>query len=299
MSVTSGFFNSLNGDRKYNAEQMSSIFDGVISDGVFATIGSAFEITASEGTTINVGSGRAWFNSIWVNNDAILPIICDISEVVNDRIDAVVIEINKMDSVREGSIKVVKGTPSSTPQNPAMVNTIDVHQYPLAYIYRTAGSGVINQSDITNVIGSSDCPFITGLLQVVSISNIVAQWKAQWDEWFLATTTDGEAESSEWRAEEKAKFEAWFNTLEASLSGDVAANFEAQILELQNRFDLLVTDRSVYDDIEDSNGQVIKDSYGSTIEGKTVLTSGDSSGGSSRFMGCYKQQATENNRNSW
>lgn len=27
MSVSSGFFNSLNGDRKYNAAQMSAIFD--------------------------------------------------------------------------------------------------------------------------------------------------------------------------------------------------------------------------------------------------------------------------------
>ena len=34
MSVSSGFFNSLNGDRKYNAAQMSAIFDGLIIDGV-------------------------------------------------------------------------------------------------------------------------------------------------------------------------------------------------------------------------------------------------------------------------
>ena len=42
MSVSSGFFNSLNGDRKYNAAQMSAIFDGLIIDGVFASIGTAF-----------------------------------------------------------------------------------------------------------------------------------------------------------------------------------------------------------------------------------------------------------------
>ena len=44
MSVTSGFFNSLHGDRRYNAEQMSAIFDGIINDGVFANIGTAFSI---------------------------------------------------------------------------------------------------------------------------------------------------------------------------------------------------------------------------------------------------------------
>lgn len=30
----SGFFNSINGDRKYDAEEMSEIFQGLISDGL-------------------------------------------------------------------------------------------------------------------------------------------------------------------------------------------------------------------------------------------------------------------------
>lgn len=47
MSVSSGFFNSLNGDRKYNAAQMSAIFDGLIIDGVFASIGTAFAVKAA------------------------------------------------------------------------------------------------------------------------------------------------------------------------------------------------------------------------------------------------------------
>ena len=63
MSLTSGFFNSVNQDRRYNAEQMSAIFDGVINDGVFANIGTAFEVKASSGYTVNIGIGRAWFNS--------------------------------------------------------------------------------------------------------------------------------------------------------------------------------------------------------------------------------------------
>lgn len=47
MSVTYGFYNSLNGDRKYNAEQVSSLFDGLIIDGVFASIGTAFAVKAT------------------------------------------------------------------------------------------------------------------------------------------------------------------------------------------------------------------------------------------------------------
>ena len=39
MTVSYGFYNSLNGDRKYNARHMSMIFDGIIRDGVFMSIG--------------------------------------------------------------------------------------------------------------------------------------------------------------------------------------------------------------------------------------------------------------------
>ena len=46
MAVTSGFFNSLYGDRKYNAEQFSAMFDNLITDGVFSNVGNAFQVTA-------------------------------------------------------------------------------------------------------------------------------------------------------------------------------------------------------------------------------------------------------------
>ena len=40
MALTYGFYNSLNGDRKYNAMDISRLFDGLIKDGVFMSIGS-------------------------------------------------------------------------------------------------------------------------------------------------------------------------------------------------------------------------------------------------------------------
>lgn len=296
MSVTSGFFNSLNGDRKYNAEQMSAIFDGIINDGVFANIGTAFTVSATTGLVIQVGIGRAWFNSTWVYNDTILPITLDDSELVLDRIDAVVIEVDRSDAVRAGSIKVVKGTPASTPQNPTLTHTNYAHQYPLAYIYRTAGSTEVTQSAITSMIGTSSCPYITGILQVQNIDNIVAQWGAQWIEWFGSVTGSGEdqinniinmwyqwyytqtstssAEINEWFNDMKADFVQWFNDLQVTLDGDVAASLAARLLEVENRFDTLAEDQCVFTVIEDSNGNPILDSTGDEIEGKTVFSTG-------------------------
>lgn len=214
MSVTSGFFNSLNGDRRYNAEQMSAIFDGIINDGVFANIGTAFGVKADTANAITVGIGRAWFNSTWVLNDAILPMELYESEVLLDRYDAVVIEINHEMSVRTGTIKIVKGVPSSTPQRPELTNTKDIHQYPLAFVLRKAGTNSVSQADITNMIGTKSCPYITGILEVVDTDNILAQWNAE--------------------------FEEWFSSIQNIVDGDATANLAQEILKLQERIRIYV-----------------------------------------------------------
>lgn len=293
MSVTSGFFNSLNGDRKYNAEQMSALFNGIINDGVFANIGTAFGIKASgDSLDVTVGVGRAWFNGAWVYNDAILALTAEASEMVLNRYDAVVIEINHTDAVRSGSIKIVKGTPASTASYPQMVHSDRVHQYPLAYIYRAAGTEVITQANITNRIGTSDCPYITGILQVVNIDNIVAQWQdewetwssqwpqweAMWDQWFEAQTANVDEETANWMSQMKSNFDIWFNSLQVILDGDVATNLANSVVELQNRFLTLAEERAVYEPIQDSSDDGLLDSSGNSIEGRTVL--GGSSGGS-------------------
>ena len=246
MSVTSGFFNSLNGDRRYTAEQMSALFDGLINDGIFATVGSAFSITAS-GTSneITVGVGRAWFNHTWLYNDAILPMMLGNSEVLLDRIDAIVIEINHTESIRAGSIRIINGTPASKPERPTMVELENVHQYPLAYIYRAAGSTSVNQSNITNMIGSGSCPYVTGILQVVDIENIVAQWGSE--------------------------FSIWFEGLQTSFEGDIAVELTNRVIALESQFATLAKEGAVYDTIEDSNGDPIIDSYGTELQGATVF----------------------------
>ena len=48
MAVTYGFYNALNHDRLYDAIQMSSIFDGIIRDGIFSTIGDTMIVTSPE-----------------------------------------------------------------------------------------------------------------------------------------------------------------------------------------------------------------------------------------------------------
>lgn len=293
MSVTSGFFNSLNGDRKYNAEQMSALFDGIINNGVFANIGTTFGVNVSSTNDgITVGVGRAWFNSAWIYNDSVLLLELEESEVVLNRYDAVIIEVNHTESVRKGDIKIIKGTPASSPSYPAMTKNDYVNQYPLAYIYRAAGSTTISQADITNRIGTSDCPYITAILQVTNIDNIVAQWQGEWDvwsaqwpqwqaawnQWFLEQTGDASEQMAQWISQTQSSFDSWFESLQVILDGDVAATLAAGQVELNERFETLAKENAVYEPIQDSSDDELQDSNGNPIEGRTVL--GSSTGGS-------------------
>lgn len=254
MSVSSGFFNSLNGDRKYNAAQMSAIFDGLIIDGVFASIGTAFAVKAAGGLTVNVGVGKAWFDHTWTVNDSILPMTAPEAEVLLDRIDAVVLEVNGMESVRENTIKFVKGNPSSAPSRPTLTNEGNVHQYPLCYIYRKYGTAVINQADITPMVGTESTPFVTGILQTISLDELLGKWQDELDrftdarsqevdDWIAQEESDFTAWSNkmkadlqqeqtvldQWIASEQADFLAWYNQMKDQLSGDVAGNLQLEI----------------------------------------------------------------------
>lgn len=254
MSVSSGFFNSLNGDRKYNAAQMSAIFDGLIIDGIFASIGTAFAVKAAGGLTVNVGIGKAWFDHTWTVNDSILPMTAPEAEVLLDRIDAVVLEVNGMESVRENTIKFVKGNPSSAPSRPTLTNEGNVHQYPLCYIYRKYGTAVINQADITPMVGTESTPFVTGILQTISLDELLGKWQDELDRftdarsqevddwiaqeesdftaWFNKMKVDLQQEQTvldQWIASEQADFLAWYNQMKDQLSGDVAGNLQLEI----------------------------------------------------------------------
>lgn len=265
MSVSSGFFNSLNGDRKYNAAQMSAIFDGLIIDGVFASIGTAFAVNAAGGLTVNVGIGKAWFDHTWTVNDSILPMTAPEAEVLLDRIDAVVLEVNGTESVRENTIKFVKGNPSSAPSRPTLTNEGNVHQYPLCYIYRKYGTAIINQADITPMVGTESTPFVTGILQTISLDELLGKWQDELDRftdarsqevddwiaqeesdfttWFNEMKADLQQEQTvldQWIASEQADFLAWYNQMKDQLSGDVAGNLQLEINKEEVKRILLV-----------------------------------------------------------
>lgn len=287
-SVTCGFFNSKN-DRKYNAEQMSAIFDGLINDGVFASIGNSLIVSASSGNTVSVGTGKCWFNHTWTLNDAPLLVTCDAAEALQTRIDAIVVEVNTTEEVRDNSIKYVKGTASQySPVKPTMIENGQVHQHALCYITRKPGSTAITPADIENVIGTNETPFVTGIVQVVSLDKLLGQWRQELDDFIAAGETkldnfidkeetdfntwyaemkqlmaDVAVELDNWTVAEKNVIINWFNNIKGQLSTDPALNLQMQI-------DADEVERILLDGLPDGTKTLSEDG--------TVITSKDTKG---------------------
>ena len=181
MSLTSGFFDSFNEDRKYNSLQFSSIFDGIISDGIYATYGDYFLVSPVSGMNIKVGTGRAWLDHTWTLNDADYPLTVEGAEVVLKRIDTVIIEVDRSNSGRINRLRILKGTPASAPVAPQLTKTESLKQYPLADILVKPNATEIVAADITNRIGTKDLPWVAGIIDHVSAEELVQQWRIEFD----------------------------------------------------------------------------------------------------------------------
>lgn len=184
MSVSSGFFNSVNGDRTYDATQMSSLFDGIITDGVFKDYGSHFTVTPSSGMRVNVASGRAWFDHTWTLNDTDYILDIESSTGISWRRDAIVIDVGTTQVVRENRIIVVTGTSYAVTRTGLVNPSLQSNQHPLAYVDVGPDTTAITSDLIQNVVPSVT-PYITAPLQSVSASQLYSSWNAEFNEWFL------------------------------------------------------------------------------------------------------------------
>lgn len=163
MALTFGFYNSVGEDRKYDARQLSSIFKGIISEGVFKSLGTKMEVVPSTGMNVLVGAGRAWFLDTWTDIDVPIAVAIGAASTPLNRIDAVCLEVDTRAAVRTNKLVVVPGTPASSPVKPGLINDADRKQYPIAYITIPTGASSITVGNIENRGGLFDFPYITTL----------------------------------------------------------------------------------------------------------------------------------------
>lgn len=198
--VTYGFFNSVNGDRKYDADQMSQYFKGLIGNGVFESVGSALAVSAGSGMNVEVASGRGVIECKWINNDATIEVPITGSHATLPRYTAVVMRLDKIN--REMKITTIDGTPAITPVKPSLSNTDTMKDLCLAWVYVPAGSSSISGSNIEDARSTSACGWVTGLVTQLDVSNLYTQWVDLFNAYYEDMNTS---------------FDAWFRDLAGEL----------------------------------------------------------------------------------
>lgn len=156
-TISSGFFDSLESSpRRYTAEEFSSIFDGLIQDGVYESYKTNKHFQVSKineaGTLkVSVEEGRGWFNHVWVCNTSTVRFTLDPSLSSASRKDAIVICVNK-DS-RASSLVYYPGKTDGTNTTNIPSDTSTVFYYPIVNITVPKNATSISQCTLTNTIG--------------------------------------------------------------------------------------------------------------------------------------------------
>lgn len=160
-----GFFNSMNGDRKYNAQDVTEYFQGLFSSGIVSEPSTSFEVKAlaSPAMGVQVLAGKAFIDGYWCKNTSAYALDIDSANVALPRIDAIVLRLDLTASGRAFSLQVIKGTAASDPAVPSITRTAYIKDYLLATVYIASGATMIQQTNITDTRSGSDCGYVSSI----------------------------------------------------------------------------------------------------------------------------------------
>lgn len=215
--ITSGFYNSKNGDRKYNADSISELFEGLINDGIYNSASTGSNLKGSmlvtpgddqtaETLNVKVDAGRAFLDKKWIRIEA--PIRIDFSpsdltglSINQARTDAIYIQVDAV-STRRTYICKTNGTPFSTRNDsgsyvnpiglnpPVIVDENNTFNHVIAYVTIEYGCQEITSSMITSRIGiepaedepsNSATPFVNTLVERANVESINRQLRDNWN----------------------------------------------------------------------------------------------------------------------
>lgn len=229
MSVRSGFFNSIAGDRKYNAKFFAEFFGSLIGNGVFPNPSTGLQVMSNNDMTVTVNPGKGWIEGYIVNNDDDHILQIEPADGVLNRIDRVVLRWDSTD--REIRIEVKKGAFASIPVAPSLQRDADAYELGIADIAVNKGVTRISQATITDLRLNGDiCGIVHGLIDQIDPTTIFNQYMSWLDEKkfeFNNTMDDLQSE-----------FDIWLNSIKDILDENVAGNLLSMIenlgLEIDN-----------------------------------------------------------------
>lgn len=215
MTIKSSFFNSVSGDRIYDASDFASYFASFIGNGVFPNPSNNLQVLAVNGNVlrVSVSVGQGFINGYYALNDAPLQLQLSPADGNLSRIDRVVLALNTTN--REITAYVKTGALNSNPVAPALVRNGPIYELALGDIRVSPNTTSVTQANITDTRPSNElCGFVSGVINQVDTTTLFNQYQEAFNEF----TTQQQQDFTDWLAQ-----------IEAQLDGNTAGNLQNQI----------------------------------------------------------------------
>lgn len=241
------FFNSAPGDERWHyASDFADYFGDVLSSGLLHKDGTPnLLVKVNPGTMQTVVEpGKALMQGYQYKNTTPLLLTHGLPEPDVDRIDRIVLRLDKRNNARFIKLFVKEGVSAENPVAPTLQRDNYVHEISLAQIRVVANTASLEQ---LNLVDERMYEELCGIVySLISVPTSVFQ--QQWDVWFNSIKGGVEAEViawqlqemanfDAWQAQEKADFDAWFASIQNILDGDIAAQLAAKITTLEQDFE--------------------------------------------------------------
>ena len=224
------FFNDVNGDRVYYAEDFARHLATYFTNGIF---NNGCQVLAdTNNMAINVNIGSANINGYRYDNDAIKTLQIDNADGVLNRVDNIVIRLDLTN--RNISLQVIKGAFAQSPVAPNLIRTSTIYDLRIAKISIPAGTTEITQDLIEDCrFITSDCGDVISPIETPDTEQLFIQIQAIFDK-FIADNTN--------------EFDTWFEHVKGQLSTDQAGNLQNQIDDITPDVEQLKTNVGVLQD---------------------------------------------------
>ena len=136
-------------DRAVDSEFLRAVFAAYFSDGIFYKPTNALQVVAGTGLQVQVNPGICHIRGAMGIETETRTLTLETAGTL-PRIDTVVARLDLSLAVRNIELYILKGTPSSTPQRPALTRDATIWELGLADIAVAANSSTITQSSITD-----------------------------------------------------------------------------------------------------------------------------------------------------
>lgn len=234
------FFDSIDGEdeRSYTADEFAEYFRQVISSGILNGGTNLQVVCSGTDMDVQIKEGYAWLEGYLYKIDVEpLAFTLDAAHPTQDRIDRVVIRLDKRLEHRYVKAFILKGTPAGNPTVPAITRDENTYEISLAQVKVIGGKSFVAQSEITderlntivcglaNSLVTADTTDIYNQFQDWYNSKTV-QWQQEWNDWWVLHPDQYDNDWETWRANAEQRFENWFTNQQTE--GFVMANEKGQ-----------------------------------------------------------------------